>query len=322
MPRFAVPSTLRPRLFVASSVEARKVAETVAEVLARHQYEVELWSEEFFQPGASTYSAISTRIRDFDGGVFVLSPDDGYLSRSGPGWTARPNVVFELGMFAGVLDIGNCIQVRLKVAKSLPHLGREVSSPRARIEDISDLAGITWIEAESIGAALGGRTEFILEAKGADKVEATFRARAEQDARALHVLQRAPDLVAIWFDGTECHRCPAHLVVFGDRVRVRLWWEKAQRQYDVSLKFEAEDRLTGTWWDSGDRGYAGQASFQVRNAPQYLLGQWLGWSGNGGVKGGAFLVAEASSEDQAIADHEAVLRCRAERLLQSPAAAT
>lgn len=308
-----VPKSLKAKLFVASSVEARPVAELVKKVLESNNYQVQLWSEDFFQPGASTYSAVATRIRDFDGGLFVLSPDDGYLARNGPGWTARPNVVFELGMFAGVLDIGNCLQIRLKVRGELPHLGRHVSHPRAMIEEISDLAGITWIEAEALGTSSNGRTEFALEPKGISKLERAIRTRAERDALALHQLQDAPHLFAIWEDGGERHRCPAEVLVFGDRVRIRLTWEKARRQYDVSLKYEAEDRLTGPWWDSADRGYAGQASFQIRTSPPYLLGHWIGWSGNGGVKSGAFLVVDAEYETAAMADHTRVLRARADR---------
>lgn len=305
--------SLKANLFVASSVEARPVAQFVKEVLESSNYQVQLWAEDFFQPGASTYSAVATRIRDFDGGVFVLSPDDGYLARNGPGWTARPNVVFELGMFAGVLDIGNCLQIRLKVKGDLPHWGHPISHPRAMIEEISDLNGITWIEAEALGITSNGRTEFALEPKGKLKLERAIRKRADKDARALHQLQQAPRLLAIWEDGGELHRCPAELLVFGDRVRVRLNWEKARRQYDVSLKYEAEDRLTGPWWDSSDRGYAGQASFQVRSWPPYLLGHWIGWSGNGGVKSGTFLVVDEEFEAQAKADHERVLRCRLDR---------
>ena len=298
----------KSKLFVASSIEARPVANQIKEILERSKYQVQLWTEDFFQPGTSTYSSVATHIRDFDGGIFVLSPDDGYLSRNGPGWTPRPNVLFELGMFSGVLGMGNCLQIRLKVKGTLPHLGREITFPRAMIEEVSDLCGITWIEAEAQGTTSGGRTEFRLEEKGIWKIERAIQTRAERDARALHQLQEAPQLMALWKEGREWQPCPAELLVFGDRVRVRLRWTSARREYDVSLKFEGEDRLTGPWWDSSDRGYAGQASFQVRSRPSYLLGHWIGWSGNGGVKSGAFIMVDKESEEEAKQDYKKVRR--------------
>ena len=175
----------KSKLFVASSIEARPVANEIKEILERNKYQAQLWTEDFFQPGTSTYSSVATQIRNFDGGIFVLSPDDGYLSRNGPGWTPRPNVLFELGMFSGVLGMGNCLQIRLKVKGTLPHLGREITSPRAMIEEVSELCGITWIEAEALGTSSGGRTEFKLEDKGPWRSGRSRRTCGSRDSRGL-----------------------------------------------------------------------------------------------------------------------------------------
>lgn len=301
---------LRPRIFVASSIEARSVADDVGEILD-DWYDVEVWSDGFFQPGSFTYESLAERLRDFDGGIFVLTPDDAYFKGEW-GWTARPNVVFELGVFAGVLGIGNCLQLRCKVKddKRLtpwkgttgPGGGLPPSSKSTKISAISDLEGITYIEIPVSATENDGRTKFSLDADEADRLRETLARRWDADQKLLSPLRASRDLVSIWYDAGVPQVCKAELVVFGERVRIRQLWAATGRTYDVSLRMEAEDRLSGMWWDSGDRGYAGHASFQVRSRPAYLLGKWAGWSSNGGVNSGVFLVVDRQGIEAAEAD--------------------
>src|ERR1700733_10286103 len=103
---------LRPRIFIGSSIEARQAAKQVAETL--DWCECEVWTEGFFRPGGATAATIQGRLLDFEGAMFLLSPDDFLKSRGKVGPAARSNVIFELGMFGGALGLSNCLQFILK----------------------------------------------------------------------------------------------------------------------------------------------------------------------------------------------------------------
>lgn len=314
--------TKKPRLFLASSIEAREVL-TQLETILKPWYDVELWTADFFQPGVSTIDSITSRIWDFDGGVFVLTPDDLLYSRERVGWTPRANVLFELGLFAGVLGIENCIQVVLKAredpCKSLKCLvdgnlaiGNcnidqtsstiEPNTPSAKkygIDTITDLAGITWIESNCEMEERYGRNSFSLNDTQVKSLSQKFQHRYEKDERLLASLRKEADLEVIWEEGGKQHIAPVCISTFGDRVRLRYGWEAGDREYVCSLKFVAPDKLEGRWWDAQDRGYSGTAVFQIRHRPPQLLGQWSGCSSNGGVKSGTYSVRAKENRTKA-----------------------
>ncbi len=318
---------MKPSLFLASSVEARDVLKVLASELDRW-YTTQLWTEDFFQPGVSTIDSIADRIWEFDGGIFVLTPDDLLYSREKMGWTPRANVLFELGLFAGVLGIENCIQIVLK-GKENPETALEgllaqrayaghqsvhqpstdgktqVNSTRKfGINTITDLAGITWIESKCQFARNDGRDRFSLTREQTDSIVRRFKRRNEKDKQVLRSLFDASDLEVVWEeDGGKRHVAPVQVSTFGNRVRLRYGWHATGHEYICSLKFVAPDKLEGRWWDAQDRGYSGSASFQYRHRPPQLAGQWMGWSANGGVKSGRYCIRSKNHAENARRDH-------------------
>jgi hypothetical protein len=360
---------MKPKLFIGSSIEARPAAKQVQEAI-HEWWESDVWTDGFFQPGGATADTIERKIRDYDGGIFLLSPDDLLLSRGAIGPAPRANVLFELGMFAGVLGLSNCIQLVLKpeptgwvaplaYARAAPAPGPTsaapsptvstsasaaasppvappaavgapaavappaavepaatseattqptctptVWKPHEHVEPISDLNGITYIELRARTEFRSGRRNFELTPDAVTKLREEVERLRDRHGKLLGSTIGDPpsDWVCIWRDGCTNNKGDAEACVFGDRVRARYVWPGDGRRYEVSLRLLGGGLLSGQWRDPHEVGYSGSAQFQVRTNPPYLLGEWLGWSTNGGVKSGLYLLARRGLLDRALAD--------------------
>jgi formylglycine-generating enzyme required for sulfatase activity len=92
----------RPLVFVGSSTEGLSVARAV-QVALDHTCEVRLWSQGVFELSQGTLEALVSGAEQFDFAVLVLTPDDLVESRAVGASAARDNVLFELGLFMGIL---------------------------------------------------------------------------------------------------------------------------------------------------------------------------------------------------------------------------
>lgn len=135
---------IRPSVFVGSSSEGLKIAQSVQVLLDPHA-EVELWTQGVFGLSQGTLESLVLALQRFDFAVLVLSADDLLVRRGESLSVARDNVLFELGLFVGGLGRDRTFMI----------------FNRAERPDLpSDLAGITaaTFEPQSSGnlvAALG-----------------------------------------------------------------------------------------------------------------------------------------------------------------------
>lgn len=308
---------MKPKLFIASSVEARRVASQIAERLAPW-YASEVWTDGFFRPGGSTADTIERRLSDFDGAIFILSPDDLIATRGVVMPAPRANVLFELGMFGGALGLPNCIQIVLKVepaqwsetiiAGKLPHPPKKEWRAQIQVSPITDLAGITYIELKAEVEEVKGYRHFFLNEASIGNLSNHFERLRASAARLLgSTLGHPPqDLVCGWYEGEVEHRADVDACVFGDRLRASYQWSGDGKKYELSVRMEGEQLLWGHWWNPIEVSYGGYAQFQVRSRPSYLLGAWLGWSSNGGIKSGRFILAQKRVMKEAVADANSV----------------
>jgi hypothetical protein len=125
-----------PRLFIASSTEAVEVAEAI-NIKLESEFRVKLWDNAF---GLSSV-AITTLInqaRDADYGVFVFHKDDETKIKGEIYSSVRDNVLFELGLFVGVLGIDRCFIVVPKSGENPFRIPTDLSGVNVTYYDDSE----------------------------------------------------------------------------------------------------------------------------------------------------------------------------------------
>lgn len=115
------------RIFIASSTKGKAYAEMVADCL-RDIGEVTVWTDNFFQLGESTLENLCKQAAGFDYAVALYTKDDHAFVRRKHYFTARDNVLFEHGIFTGVLSRYRAFAL----------IQKDVRTP-------SDLSGITYV---------------------------------------------------------------------------------------------------------------------------------------------------------------------------------
>jgi hypothetical protein len=103
-------ATMKPRVFIGSSVEKLDLAYATQEAL---EYEVEstVWSQGVFTLSRGTLASLIDELDESDFGIFVLAPDDITILRDANKRTVRDNVIFELGLFIGRLGAERCFLI-------------------------------------------------------------------------------------------------------------------------------------------------------------------------------------------------------------------
>jgi len=98
---------MKPKLFVASSVEGIDLAYAVQQNL-RHVAEGTVWDQGVFQLSRTGLESLISVLNRSDFGVFVFSPDDIVKMRDKEEAAVRDNIVLELGLFVGRLGKERC----------------------------------------------------------------------------------------------------------------------------------------------------------------------------------------------------------------------
>ena len=96
------PNTI-PRLFIGCSTEALAVAQEIQAGLKFANVAVTIWPNRVFGASGVPVDGLLKEAEASDFALFVFSPDDKVTSRSADSDAPRDNVVFEMGMFLGVL---------------------------------------------------------------------------------------------------------------------------------------------------------------------------------------------------------------------------
>lgn len=92
---------MRPKVYIAHSKEASKLARSLIREL--HSYAECLNDENAFKRGVSFVDNVLAIARTFDFAVVLLTPDDVVTSRGVQSFAPRDNLLFEAGIFYGVM---------------------------------------------------------------------------------------------------------------------------------------------------------------------------------------------------------------------------
>jgi hypothetical protein len=101
---------VKPRIFIGSSTEAKDIADAINTNLL-NDAECTVWTNGVFGLSSYTLEGLMNRVRNSDFGIFVFSPDDTVQIRGKLFDIPRDNVVYELGLFSGVLEPQRCFVV-------------------------------------------------------------------------------------------------------------------------------------------------------------------------------------------------------------------
>ena len=126
----------KPTLFIGSSTEAKSIVKDIHTRL-QDSVTVRTWYHDTFVPGEHPLDSLRREILQADYALLVVTPDDSIVKRDAAGFTARDNILFELGMFMGTL--GPRRSFYLIVSDHREGNVRDVNIP-------SDLAGITRLQ--------------------------------------------------------------------------------------------------------------------------------------------------------------------------------
>ena len=100
-------NAVRPSLFIGSSAEGLPVASALQELL-HHDMDPTVWSQGLFHPTASLLQKLVQQARQYDLANFVFVPDDDLILRQQKYRAVRDNVIFEYGLFVGLLGLDCC----------------------------------------------------------------------------------------------------------------------------------------------------------------------------------------------------------------------
>jgi predicted nucleotide-binding protein len=108
------PPNEYPKLFIISSTEALKVAETIRASLESDVFST-VWNQGVFFAGGYSLEALEKAVSESDFAIAIAQADDIIESRGGRQPTLRDNVLFELGLFMGRLGRHRALLIHPKV---------------------------------------------------------------------------------------------------------------------------------------------------------------------------------------------------------------
>ena len=101
--RFVSPMNAIPVLFVGCSAESLPLGRAIQTALSHDPVNVRVWTDNVFRASNFPVESLEQELASADFAVMVLAPDDTVISRETTTDAPRDNVIFELGLFMGVL---------------------------------------------------------------------------------------------------------------------------------------------------------------------------------------------------------------------------
>lgn len=94
----------KPKLFIGSSERNLRVAQLLRDTLEKEECaEVKIWNEGVFGLNQGYLETLEEEPEEYDFAIFILAPDDTTTSKEVTKPSPRDNVLFESGLFMGVL---------------------------------------------------------------------------------------------------------------------------------------------------------------------------------------------------------------------------
>jgi hypothetical protein len=163
----------KPRVFIGSSTEGKRIARAMHRLLSDCS-EPKLWDQGVFLPGRFAIEDLEGQLRASNFAVFVATPDDEVTKRGETSLIMRDNVLFEFGLFIGILGRRRVFLAvpddpKIEIPSDLSGIGLgEYNCARSIRKDDSEVVAAVQIAADNIVSAIRQEWE---------------RVRAEDEAR-------------------------------------------------------------------------------------------------------------------------------------------
>lgn len=92
----------KPTLFIGSSTESKELIQEIENIMLQY-CDIKPWDKDIFHVGRTTLEELRREVLLSDFALLILYPDDRVTKRDESGYTTRDNILFELGLFMGVL---------------------------------------------------------------------------------------------------------------------------------------------------------------------------------------------------------------------------
>ena len=92
----------KPTLFIGSSTESKWLMHEIQTNLSEY-CDVQPWDKDVFNPGDFPLEALHREVIRSDFALLIVYPDDKIIKCKKSGFAARDNILFELGLFLGIL---------------------------------------------------------------------------------------------------------------------------------------------------------------------------------------------------------------------------
>lgn len=105
-----------PSLFLGSSSEGLEIASALQDEISRF-CDVDRWDQGAITPSGSALSSLIENAESYDFAVLIATPDDSTTSRGEKVESVRDNIVFEFGLFAGLIGLDRTYLLATSSAK-------------------------------------------------------------------------------------------------------------------------------------------------------------------------------------------------------------
>ena len=268
----------KPRLFVGSSQKNLKAARVLAECLDECA-EATVWDEGVFGLNEGFLETLLDKLEEFDFAVFILASDDLTTNRTDTRPSPRDNVLFESGLFMGVLGRARVFLVYDQAV--------DLKIP-------SDLTGVTLASYD------GGRID------GADHAAAVRRAcrlisDKIRESRFPHLVGSWRSIYPMTFEGG-APLCEEEVEISASRNGVSITTTSLKAvDYSTAFGRLLRDRqVIGEWKSRADMSDSGGV-FVLNVSPnaQYMYGYYTSPDEAGRIVYAAWILAKTSGADEA-----------------------
>lgn len=96
----------KPTIFIGSSSQCKHLMDLLYKELYE-EFKLERWDKGFFEPSRFPLECLEDKVRTCDYAIFILNSDDMVIGKHSVTAKTRDNVIFEYGLFMGILGRNN-----------------------------------------------------------------------------------------------------------------------------------------------------------------------------------------------------------------------